>query len=123
MIGNAMQPCAMRTSSDAPDIISLSINSHILANSHNLSKLAPSKQITQHNTGHDIKSLAINLFTFLLFMLPFALYLDGEKNGYNYVYVVAGTMALMYIIPPVGWLRPHVYSDFENNKPFPRRND
>mmetsp|Transcript_3605 Transcript_3605/g.7980 ORF Transcript_3605/g.7980 Transcript_3605/m.7980 type:complete len:87 (-) Transcript_3605:939-1199(-) len=74
-----------------------------------------------YHQGHDIKSLLINLATLFLFVLPFALYFDGESNGINYICVVAGSFVLAFLAPPVGMLRPHVYSDFQWNKPFPRR--
>lgn len=77
----------------------------------------------KYSQGLDIKSLAINLFTILLFLIPFALYYDGEENGYNYVGGLAAVLVLTLIIPPIGWMRPHPYTDYPVNTPWPRRND
>ena len=86
----------------------------------------------QNNTiiypkGHDIKSLLINLATTLLFFLPFALYYDIQQqqseNVTLYCAVVAGGLLVAVITPPVGWMRPHPYSDMEGNVPFKFRRD
>ncbi|KAL3784434.1 hypothetical protein ACHAW5_006540 [Stephanodiscus triporus] len=72
---------------------------------------------------HDVKSLAINLATILLFLLPFALYLgDGEKAT-QYAGAVAAFLVLAVILPPFGWMRPHPYSDIPGNKPLLFRKD
>ena len=77
--------------------------------------------------GHDIKSLVINLATTLLFFLPFALYYDiKEQQSENvtlYCGVVVGGLLLSLIVPPVGWMRPHVYTDMVGNVPFKFRRD
>mmetsp|Transcript_240 Transcript_240/g.394 ORF Transcript_240/g.394 Transcript_240/m.394 type:complete len:80 (+) Transcript_240:185-424(+) len=69
------------------------------------------------DTGTDPKSLAINLATILLFLLPFAVYLDEELT-WRYVAIVGGAFAFTLIVPPVGWTRPHPYSDWPRNKPI-----
>jgi len=71
-----------------------------------------------HQSGHDIKSLALNLATFLLFMLPFAIYYGEEGKEKLYCGVVAGGLALSIIIPPFGWMRPHPYTDMPGNEPL-----
>lgn len=81
-----------------------------------------------HNTlhtiiGHDIKSLAINFATFLVFMLPFALYFGEEDKAKQYIGVVVGFLLLSLIAPPVGWKRPHPYTDMPGNEPFRLRKE
>ncbi|KAL7513935.1 hypothetical protein ACHAXN_012556 [Cyclotella atomus] len=71
----------------------------------------------QYHQGHDPKSLALNLATSLLFMLPFGLYVDGE-NIKMYIAVVAACLLLSLVVPPVGWMRPHPYTDKPGNEPW-----
>ncbi|KAL9184627.1 hypothetical protein ACHAXT_012597 [Thalassiosira profunda] len=78
--------------------------------------MADSKK--NYHQGHDIKSLALNLATFLLFMLPFALYFGEDEKAYTYVGVVVGFLLLAVIVPPVGWMRPHPYTDMPGNEPL-----
>ena len=77
--------------------------------------------------GHDIKSLVINLATALLFFLPFALYYDvKEQQSENvtlYCGIVVGGLLLSLIVPPVGWMRPHPYTDIVGNVPLKFRRD
>ncbi len=74
-------------------------------------------------TGHDIKSLAINFATTLVFLLPFALYFGDEGKSKFYAGGVLGVLVLAVILPPIGWMRPHPYSDLPGNKPFLFRKD
>jgi|AntRauTorckE5430_2_1112549.scaffolds.fasta_scaffold24428_1 hypothetical protein len=71
-------------------------------------------------TGHDIKSLLINLATIFLFFIPFAIYLDRE-NTQNYLMILGGSFVAAFIAPPFGRYRPHPYTDWEGNKPFTLR--
>ena len=75
------------------------------------------------NIGHDIKSLAINFATFLVFVLPFALYFGEEDKAKQYIGVVEGFLLLSLIAPPVGWKRPHPYTDMPGNEPFRLRKE
>ena len=68
--------------------------------------------------GHDIKSLALNLATSLLFFLPFALYFGEEEKYQLYCAVVVGGLVLSLLVPPVGWMRPHPYTDMPGNEPL-----
>ena len=68
--------------------------------------------------GHDIKSLLLNLATFLLFMLPFALYYGEEGKEKLYCGVVVASMVVAIIAPPFGWMRPHPYTDMPGNEPL-----
>jgi hypothetical protein len=70
--------------------------------------------------GHDPKSLALNLATLLLFLLPFGLYFDAE-NSQLYIAVVVACLLFSLIVPPVGWMRPHPYTDKPGNEPWTTR--
>lgn len=73
---------------------------------------------SKYHQGHDAKSLAINLATILVFFLPFALYF-GERERYAYYFsVVAGFLVIALVVPPVGWMRPHPYTDIPGNTPL-----
>ena len=69
------------------------------------------------NPGLDPKSIVINLATIFLFVLPFLAYFDRE-NGIKYCQYVAGSMVLAFLVPPVGWMRPHPYTDKPSNTPM-----
>ena len=71
-------------------------------------------------TGHDIKSLLINLATIFLLALPFAIYKDRE-NTQKYFMFVGGSFLVAFLAPPIGRYRPHPYSDWVGNKPFTLR--
>lgn len=77
----------------------------------------------QYHQGLDIKSLAINLATLLLFILPFALYFGEEEKAKVYVGVVVAGLLLSLIVPPIGWMRPHPYTDLPGNEPLRFRKD
>ena len=68
--------------------------------------------------GHDVKSIAINFATTLLFLLPFALYLDDEDRSRYYAGIVVAFLALAVFLPPFGWMRPHPYTDLPGNRPL-----
>mmetsp|Transcript_12384 Transcript_12384/g.21455 ORF Transcript_12384/g.21455 Transcript_12384/m.21455 type:complete len:85 (+) Transcript_12384:199-453(+) len=72
----------------------------------------------QYHQGHDIKSLMINFATILLFLLPFALYYGEQEKAQLYCGVVVGSLLLSLIVPPVGWMRPHPYTDMPGNEPL-----
>jgi len=59
--------------------------------------------------GLDPKSIAINLSSIFLFLLPIFVYFY-EKYWKEYIASVIGLFVLTYIIPPRGWLRPHEVS-------------
>jgi hypothetical protein len=67
--------------------------------------------------GHDIKSLLINLATFLFFLLPFGLYYFQDYQKEQYIIVGLGFL-IAFLAPPIGCLRPHPYSDIPSNKPL-----
>eukprot|EP00538_Stauroneis_constricta_P003830 CAMPEP_0119554018 /NCGR_PEP_ID=MMETSP1352-20130426/6615_1 /TAXON_ID=265584 /ORGANISM="Stauroneis constricta, Strain CCMP1120" /LENGTH=80 /DNA_ID=CAMNT_0007600531 /DNA_START=65 /DNA_END=307 /DNA_ORIENTATION=- len=72
------------------------------------------------STQYDMKSLLLNLASILLFVLPFSLYFYPENNTIAFG-VVAGAFLIGYVAPPLGWKRPHPYSDNPNNLPYPRK--
>eukprot|EP00527_Entomoneis_sp_CCMP2396_P000336 CAMPEP_0198142788 /NCGR_PEP_ID=MMETSP1443-20131203/5481_1 /TAXON_ID=186043 /ORGANISM="Entomoneis sp., Strain CCMP2396" /LENGTH=80 /DNA_ID=CAMNT_0043805879 /DNA_START=122 /DNA_END=364 /DNA_ORIENTATION=+ len=71
---------------------------------------------TPYTGGHELKSLVINLASFLLIVLPFGIYFYLE-HAQTLIAVVAGSFALAFVVPPVGWMRPHPYSDMPGNRP------
>eukprot|EP00523_Entomoneis_sp_CCMP467_P000856 CAMPEP_0168751660 /NCGR_PEP_ID=MMETSP0724-20121128/17953_1 /TAXON_ID=265536 /ORGANISM="Amphiprora sp., Strain CCMP467" /LENGTH=78 /DNA_ID=CAMNT_0008799821 /DNA_START=59 /DNA_END=295 /DNA_ORIENTATION=- len=75
--------------------------------------MAESKSYT---TGHEIKSILINIASALLFILPVAAYFYME-HAKEMIAGVAASFALAYIAPPMGWMRPHPYSDMPGNRP------
>jgi len=59
----------------------------------------------------------INLVTTIVFLLPFAIYFDGD-NSMKYCSAALGTLVLTILTPPIGFYRPHPYSDWgEKNHP------
>lgn len=74
--------------------------------------MAPKK-----DQGLDPKSIVINIATTFLFLLPFLSYFD-RGNSMNYVKGVAASFAVAFIVPPVGWMRPHPYTDKPGNTPI-----
>jgi hypothetical protein len=70
--------------------------------------------------GHDMKSLALNLATTLLFFLPIVAYFYSE-HAQTATLVVVGSLMLSLLVPPIGWRRPHPYSDDPTNVPYPRK--
>ncbi len=72
----------------------------------------------QFVSGHDLKSLALNLGTILLFLLPFALCYGEEEKYLTYIGIVVGSLLLAVIVPPFGWMRPHPYTDMPGNEPM-----
>ena len=64
----------------------------------------------------------INLATFICFIVPIALYvLDEPQQRMLVLKVAGGALALATLAPPFGIYRPHPYSDWGHNKPWPRR--
>ena len=73
------------------------------------------------SAGLDLKSLAINFASCVLFVLPLAMYLYPEYMKEE-IGAVALSMCLSLLVPPMGWKRPHPYSDMPDNRPYPRKN-
>ena len=72
--------------------------------------------------GLDIKSLALNLASILLFLLPFPAYFYPEYIKEASA-VVVGSLLVSVLMPPIGWRRPHPYSDDPTNYPYPRKGE
>lgn len=51
----------------------------------------------------------------VLFLLPFGAYFDADRLSI-YTGIVFITFIVALMVPPVGWMRPHPYSDFEGNR-------
>jgi len=66
--------------------------------------------------GTDIKSLAINMASIMLFVIPFVAYFDLMEIK-QYSGLLGGAFVFAYVMPPVGWRRPHPYSDDPRNVP------
>jgi hypothetical protein len=64
----------------------------------------------------DAKSIALNMASTLLFVLPIACYffMDYTKHLCG---TVVGAFAVALALPPYGWKRPHPYSDMPDNVP------
>lgn len=72
--------------------------------------------------GHDMKSLALNFASIVLFFLPFVVFFYSEHAQIAAAFV-AGCMVIALLVPPIGWRRPHPYSDDPNNTPYPRKSE
>lgn len=68
--------------------------------------------------GHDIKSLTLNLATLMFFIIPFVIYLNPPETTRKYLFAVAGILSIVFLIPPLGFYRPHPYTDWDGNTPF-----
>jgi hypothetical protein len=71
--------------------------------------------------GIDPKSIMLNFASFMLFAVPFVLYFKAEY-GVPFCKATVASFAVAYITSPMGWLRPHPYSDLPGNKPIGYRN-
>eukprot|EP00980_Cylindrotheca_fusiformis_P007579 scaffold1580_cov116-Cylindrotheca_fusiformis.AAC.14 len=67
--------------------------------------------------GHDVKSLALNLASVLLILVPFVAYFFSEILQ-TWAAVVAASFVVAVLLPPFGWRRPHPYSDDPSNYPY-----
>jgi hypothetical protein len=70
--------------------------------------------------GHDVKSLMLNFASCLLLILPLAMFFYPQFIKEEIGAVVV-SMILALLAPPVGWMRPHPYSDKPGNRPYPRK--
>jgi len=75
-----------------------------------------------YQDGLDMKSLALNLASTLLFILPIVAYLYTE-HLVEAISVVGGSILLSLLVPPIGWRRPHPYSDDPTNLPYPKKSN
>lgn len=68
-------------------------------------------------TGNDVKSILLNIATTVLFFLPFALYFSKDDTQRQIsVAVTVGGLVIGLGYPPMGWKRPHPYSDQDHNR-------
>lgn len=96
------------------------MNEIILHLLHTILRSIP--QTNPLTAGLDLKSLAINFASIVLFILPVAMYLYPEYMKEE-IGGVAAAMVLSLLVPPMGWKRPHPYSDMPDNKPYPRKKE
>jgi hypothetical protein len=52
--------------------------------------------------------------------LPIALYMTSAKYLYEMMAGLLASFTLAYVLPPMGWRRPHPYSDDPTNRPVKR---
>ena len=48
---------------------------------------------------------------------------QNSENVQLYIGIVIGGLLLSLIVPPMGWMRPHPYTDMVGNVPFKFRRD
>lgn len=75
-----------------------------------------------------MKSVLLNVSSIVFFIFPFVAFLVSQYNGFsiddkNNIYgatisITIGLYVLAYIAPPIGWRRPHPYSDDPTNVPY-----
>jgi hypothetical protein len=78
--------------------------------------------------GTDVKSVLLNISSIVFFFFPIFACIVYQYNGIsieNKNKLLGGSIAtlfaiyvLAYIVPPIGWKRPHPYSDDPTNVPF-----
>ncbi|CAM9926423.1 unnamed protein product [Phaeothamnion confervicola] len=61
-----------------------------------------------------LKSIIINLWSILTIIMPIFIIVRYDI-AWDLLQLWVGATGLMLLIPPVGWLRPHPYSDFSFN--------
>eukprot|EP00977_Amphora_coffeiformis_P029059 scaffold38441_cov214-Amphora_coffeaeformis.AAC.1 len=67
----------------------------------------------QQNAAYTLKSYALNLASYMLFAWPFVAYFSYETP---YASILAVVAVIVLLIPPMGWKRPHPYSDQPGNR-------
>jgi hypothetical protein len=54
--------------------------------------------------------------------MPIIIYFN-QNFWQQIVGAVVGAFLLAFVAPPLGWKRPHPYSDNPANRPYPRKGD
>ena len=62
-----------------------------------------------------MKSIALNISMFLAFLFPIGCYFYPQ-NIYIMLMIVALWLLAAFVTPPMGFLRPHPYSDMPSNR-------
>ncbi|GKY90409.1 hypothetical protein MPSEU_000014800 [Mayamaea pseudoterrestris] len=75
----------------------------------------PTKRDPYYSSGLDIKSITLNIASFLVFIFPIGCYFYAAHFKLM-LFVVALWLLAAYLAPPVGFLRPHPYSDIPANR-------
>lgn len=75
---------------------------------------------SSNHTGHDIKSLLLNLSSIIIILVPIGWLVFNDNEEYKKMMLIASgvSLVLALLAPPVGWRRPHPYSDDPTNFPF-----
>lgn len=71
-------------------------------------------QSTEQLAAHNLKSILLNVLSCLVFAWPFVAYLAPNLKYWPWV---AGGAFVALSMPPMGWKRPHPYSDMPDNRP------
>jgi len=66
-------------------------------------------------SGHDVKSLLWNLTMSFIFLCPLPLY-SGHLNLNQVLLAILVLYFFSYMKSPIGWKRPHPYSDDPANR-------
>ncbi|CAM9943700.1 unnamed protein product [Ascophyllum nodosum] len=69
----------------------------------------------KHDRPQTIKSVLINLWSIMTILFPIAIIVRPDLL-WDLVMVWAASTSVMLVVPPLGWIRPHPYSDFEWNR-------
>ena len=70
--------------------------------------------------GTDIKSIFLNIASIFIFLIPFIIYYMYEYM-YHYFGITMIIYFISYILSPIGWKRPHPYSDMTSNRTVGRK--
>lgn len=71
--------------------------------------------MAKHDRPQTFKSMVINLWSILTILLPMMIILRFDLL-WDFIMVWAALTAVMLVVPPLGWIRPHPYSDFYWNR-------
>jgi hypothetical protein len=96
---------------------------------HHIHFVVVSLHLFECAAGADFKSVLINISSIAFFLLPFTLYFLYKKEEQDLpvsrttaYYGIVATPLLLYCVayfaPPVGWRKPHPYSDDARNVPY-----
>ncbi|CAB1113248.1 unnamed protein product [Ectocarpus sp. CCAP 1310/34] len=68
-----------------------------------------------HDRPQTTKSVLINMWSTLTIVLPIFIIVRFDLL-WDLLMVWAAATSIMMVVPPVGWIRPHPYSDFVWNR-------
>lgn len=65
--------------------------------------------------AHDLKSIVLNILSLVLFLFPIGCYFYADQIQ-TMALTVGVCLLIAFVTPPVGFLRPHPYSDMPSNR-------